>query len=154
MQSPEILHKNLCPYLYDDALLIFLCFNLSLERRVVSIVPLQIPCHTTGKKRDLCYSVQLSGGSCQTLWTNPASSRNLRLIQQVSQSQTLSQLNCQRFHYTSFRLSGLSQSQKRILKANQHCASLCVYVTWHPFSIYPAALLSMTIQRRKRNKRL
>lgn len=151
MQSPESFHKNLCIFFY--AFLIFLCFTISFGSGLLALSLCRSPV-TQQEKKDLCYSVQLSVGSCQTLWTNPASSGNLRLIQQVSQSQTLSQLNCQRFHYTSFRLSGLLQSQKRILKANQHCVSLCVYVTWQPFSIYPAAHLSMTIQRRKRNKRL
>lgn len=68
-----------------------------------------------------------SNRPCQALWVNPASSRNLRLILLVSQSQSVSGLNLRGFHYASFRLSDLLRSQYGILNLFR-CQQVWFYV--------------------------
>ncbi len=69
----------------------------------------------------------LSNRPCQTLWVNPASSRNLRLILLVSHSQSVSRLNLRGSHYASFRLGDLLRSQYGILNS-YWCQQVCIYV--------------------------
>lgn len=81
--------------------------------------------HTS--KKDLCCGVCPSNQPCQALWVNPTSSRNLRLILLVSQSQSVSELNLRGSHYARFRLSDLLRPRYGFLNSYQ-CQQVCIYV--------------------------
>ncbi len=100
---------------------------------------IQLSCLYHTREKDLCCEVCPSNRPCQTLWVNPASSRNLRLILLVSHSQSVSRLNLRGSHYTSFRLADLLRSQYVIL-ISYRCQQVCIYIHVNVYvllGIYP-----------------
>lgn len=88
---------------------------------------IQLSCLSHTSKKDLCCGVCPSNQPCQALWVNPTSTRNLRLILLVSQSQSVSELNLRGSHYARFWLSDLLRPRYGILNSCQ-CQQVCIYV--------------------------